>query len=474
LIWAAVVLAGSGAIVLTAAGPFPPGTLPREPGDWLILALLAAAAMLLATRPLELGPHRKVTTASAPVLALALLFSPAVAAGTGALVATVSQRILRRSWPVVAFNAAQRALSMIGAGMAARAVGDAVGAGGALHALGAVAAAAAYLAINSGSVALMAAARGGRAWLPAWAAILRDEGGAELGLLGAGALLALLARDAPAALALLALPLWLSWRVLAGAAQIRRLNEQLAQQMARQRRFMQDAAHELRTPVASLRAQLEALQAELREHPGAAHSAVGPSALSERVDELARQAARLSSLLADLLTLARADEQAPLQRAPVNLDELLVEVAREARPLAGHVRLQLQLDDAAGEGDEALVVEGDAERLRQMVLNLVSNGLRFTPAGGRVTIRLAREGQCAVIAVEDTGAGIAPEHLPHIFDRFYRADAGRSREAGASGGAGLGLAIARWVAEAHGGTIGVESEVGKGSRFTVRLPLAGR
>ena len=128
------------------------------------------------------------------------------------------------------------------------------------------------------------------------------------------------------------------------------------------------------------------------------------------------------------------------------------------------------------------MVRGDAERLRQLVVNLLLNGLRFTPPGGRVTVRCRRDRGQAVVAVADTGVGIAPEDLPHIFERFYRADPARGRAGSASGsldrdrtiggGAGLGLPIARWIAEAHGGSITVQSEPGKGSVFTVRLPLA--
>ena len=146
--------------------------------------------------------------------------------------------------------------------------------------------------------------------------------------------------------------------------------------------------------------------------------------------------------------------------ARLSLDALLLEVYHQQRPLAGRVKLTL------GEF-EPVELEGDADRLKQLLLNLVDNALRHTPAGGTVTLDLLHRGQEAVIRVRDTGAGIAAEHLPHIFERFYRIDGARSRE---TGGTGLGLAISREIAEAHGGRIEVESSPGAGTTFTVVLP----
>jgi two-component system sensor histidine kinase BaeS len=116
-----------------------------------------------------------------------------------------------------------------------------------------------------------------------------------------------------------------------------------------------------------------------------------------------------------------------------------------------------------------LLLMGDGQRLRHMLLNLLDNAIRYTPPGGMVCVSLEARGMSAYLRVADTGIGIAPDDVTHIFDRFYRADAARGR---ASGGAGLGLAIVRWCVEAHGGTIGVESQVGHGTTFTVTLPLA--
>jgi two-component system sensor histidine kinase BaeS len=134
--------------------------------------------------------------------------------------------------------------------------------------------------------------------------------------------------------------------------------------------------------------------------------------------------------------------------------------------LEGVVRrkgVSLDLEEVA-----ELWCRGDSLWLQQVVTNLVANAVKYTPSGGRVWIRLVKEHDDACLAVRDTGVGIASEHLPHIFDRFYRADAGRSRD---SGGTGLGLSIVRWVVEAHGGTVCADSEPGHGSTFTVRLPV---
>jgi two-component system OmpR family sensor kinase len=171
---------------------------------------------------------------------------------------------------------------------------------------------------------------------------------------------------------------------------------------------------------------------------------------------------RMSRLLADLLLLAQADAGVKLEKRPVELDTLLLEVFRQEKPLAGEVQLRLGTEDQA-------TVLGDPDRLKQLLLNLVDNALKYTLPEGQVTLGMSREGGWATVTVIDTGPGIPAEDLPRLFDRFYRVEKSRSRP---QGGTGLGLSIARWIAEAHGGGIEVQSEVGKGSTFTVRLPLA--
>jgi len=231
-------------------------------------------------------------------------------------------------------------------------------------------------------------------------------------------------------------------------------NEMLArldQAFMTQRRFLADASHELRSPLAAIRTNVEAL---LRG------ADADPEERDASLRAIARETDRMGRLVADLLALAHADAGQPLVRQPVELDALLLEVYQQERRLAGGVGLTL--------GDlEQVEVEGDPDRLKQLVLNLVDNALRYTPPGGDVTLDVVRMSSWAVLRVRDTGVGIPDEDLSRIFDRFYRVDRPRTRQAG---GTGLGLAICKWVAEAHGGRIEVESVVDGGSTFSVFLP----
>jgi heavy metal sensor kinase len=226
--------------------------------------------------------------------------------------------------------------------------------------------------------------------------------------------------------------------------------------LERERRFTADAAHELRTPLTILKGELEV--ALRRDRPADAYRAVLTS-MSQEVDRLAR-------LAEDLLMLARADAGGiPLQRQPVSLGAL-VRWAEEQ--FAGAARRKGIALEAQGAG--SVTVPGDPDRLRQLLTNLVDNAIVYTPPGGSVRVRWDRDTAVARLTVADTGGGIAPEDLPHVFDRFYRADRARVRT---SGGSGLGLAIARWIAEAHGGRIEVDSRPGHGTTVTVWLPAAG-
>jgi len=225
----------------------------------------------------------------------------------------------------------------------------------------------------------------------------------------------------------------------------------LDQAVGAQRRFLADASHELRSPLAAIRTNVEAL---LRG------ADADPTDREESLRAIARETDRMGRLVADLLALARADAGQPLVRKPIELDALLIEAYQQQRRLAEGVNLTL------GELEQVEVM-GDADRLKQLVLNLVDNALRYTPPGGDVTLDVTREASWALLRVRDTGVGISAEHLPHIFERFYRVDPPRTRH---SGGTGLGLAICKWVAEAHGGRIEVASTVDHGSVFTVFLP----
>jgi signal transduction histidine kinase len=245
-------------------------------------------------------------------------------------------------------------------------------------------------------------------------------------------------------------------------AELRRLTTQLNSMIERLqtsfgalRRFTADASHELKTPLTVLRADVE------RAMHAPAHSNEQLVALEEALQETTRMA----DLVESLLTLARFDEgRFDLHREPVDMEPLAREVLETALILgedAGvHVTMPV-IDDA--------VVQGDRKRLRQLFLNLVTNALKYTPRGGEVELSLSRTVSDVVFAVRDTGIGISAADLPHVFERFWRADRARSR-VGERGGFGLGLAIGQWIAQAHGGTLTVDSRLHRGSTFTVTLP----
>ena len=219
-----------------------------------------------------------------------------------------------------------------------------------------------------------------------------------------------------------------------------------------QQRFVSDASHELRAPLTVIQANLDLLRRAER---------MPADDRSRAIEEAFAEATRMTRLVADLLALARADAGVPLRRAPVELDRILLGVVAEARHMTrGHELVVGRVEPAA--------MSGDPDRLRQLLLNLMDNAIRYTPPSGRVTIALHADGGWADITVRDTGVGIATDALPHVFERFYRGDRARARD---PGGTGLGLPIARWVAEQHGGTLELESELGRGTIARVRLPL---
>jgi signal transduction histidine kinase len=185
------------------------------------------------------------------------------------------------------------------------------------------------------------------------------------------------------------------------------------------------------------------------------------------LEEALQETARMSDLVNSLLTLARADEgRFDIYREPIELEPLMREVYETAVILGEEAGLTLSLS-ALEDG----IVMGDRTRLRQLLLNLVTNAIKYTPRGGRVELSVTRRGvDEVVIVVRDTGIGIAANDLPHVFDRFWRADRVRSRSS-ERGGFGLGLAISQWIVQAHGGSIGVQSRLGRGTVFTVILPV---
>jgi len=223
----------------------------------------------------------------------------------------------------------------------------------------------------------------------------------------------------------------------------------------RQRRFVSDASHELRTPVAVIRSKTDlALQ-----QPGDEREYLAV------LREINCESERLGRLIGDLLVLARGDEgKTRFEFGPVALHQVAEAVAANAEALALERGVHVQV-----EIEQPVTVQGDEARLIQVIMNLLDNAIRYTNAGGSVTVRVARTQAEAHLTVRDTGIGIAPEHLPHIFERFYRVDAARSFNA--SGNNGLGLAIADWIVRAHHGSLSVQSQLGQGSTFLVSLPL---
>jgi two-component system OmpR family sensor kinase len=221
---------------------------------------------------------------------------------------------------------------------------------------------------------------------------------------------------------------------------------------ARLRRFVADASHELRTPLTSIRGYAALFRR------GAADR---PEDLERAMRRIEDEGARMGLIVDDLLLLARLDQGRPLERRPVDLTALAGDAADDLR--AADPDREVTLD-----AQRDVAVEGDEPRLRQVVANLLDNARTHTPAGTPVTIRLAVEGQDAVLDVADRGPGMSDDEAARVFERFYRGDPSRSRE---SGGTGLGLSIAAAIVRAHGGTIGVSAAPGEGTTFRIRLPL---
>ncbi|HEV8234058.1 MAG TPA: ATP-binding protein [Gemmatimonadaceae bacterium] len=221
------------------------------------------------------------------------------------------------------------------------------------------------------------------------------------------------------------------------------------------RRFMADAAHELRTPLTIVRSRAEIALQQSR--------AVGEYEQTLRGIEL--DARRLGTIVDDLLILARADAgERPIAHERVFLDDLTLDAAGAARVVAQAKGVELELEEF-GEAP----VDGDPTLLRQLVMILLDNAVKFTARGGSVRVRVGESSDRPTLVVEDTGIGISAEQLPHVFERFYRGDPARSRGNGSVDGAGLGLSIAKWIADAHNAEISVSSEPGAGTRVSVRF-----
>jgi two-component system OmpR family sensor kinase len=237
--------------------------------------------------------------------------------------------------------------------------------------------------------------------------------------------------------------------------EITRLTETINNMLQRLDNFFQaqvrlsaDVSHELRTPLTAIRGNVDLLRR------GAASN---PDELNEALAVIDGELDRMSRIVVDLLLLSQADAGLSLRMQQVELDTIILDVYRQAQVMANGVNIQL------GHEDQALI-QGDPDRLKQLLLNLVTNAIKHTPAGGKVTLSLYREPEWVRVIIADTGRGIASTDLPHIFERFYRT------ENNGQAGSGLGLSIAQWIAQAHGGQITVTSELGKGSVFTLWLP----
>lgn len=242
---------------------------------------------------------------------------------------------------------------------------------------------------------------------------------------------------------------------------MRKSTAPIEQSIAHMRRFMADAAHELRTPISVARTRAEVALENPRD--AATYEAALRGIASETV--------RIGKIVENLLTLSRADfGDEHIVRKLVYLDDVVVDAAEAARFLAAPRRIDLRVDKF----EEARIL-GDAELVRQLVLILLDNAIKFSPDGGRVSVCVGVVDGYAELEVADQGPGITPEHMPHIFERFFKGDGARTRtDTGANAnvgqGAGLGLSIAQWIAEGQGGVITVASQLGQGAQFRVRFP----
>jgi signal transduction histidine kinase len=222
--------------------------------------------------------------------------------------------------------------------------------------------------------------------------------------------------------------------------------------MTAQRTFVADASHEIRTPLTLIRANAEVLKRQTGDPPD-----------QTLVDDIIRESDRLTYLVGQMLTLARSDSAGvKLEKGPVQLGVLAEDIARQMRLLATEKNISITVDAAPD-----AIAEGDEQRLGELLIILLDNAIKYSDDGAAVSVRAARDGTRVRLTVSDTGRGIEAAALPHVFDRFYRADKARSRE---QGGTGLGLAIARWIVDQHGGQISLDSSPGRGTSVTVELP----
>lgn len=236
------------------------------------------------------------------------------------------------------------------------------------------------------------------------------------------------------------------------------MSERLEQLDKTRSQFVSNASHELKTPLSTMKILIETL---LYQDP------MDPGMTKEFLTDINKEIDRLNRIVTDLLTLVKMDSgSSDLNRTEVNIGELLQEQVNRLLPLARENGIELVCS-----AKDSLEVSGDVLKLQQVIYNVIDNAIKYTGRGGDVQCSLVRAGRKAVIRVTDTGVGIPEEDLPHIFDRFYRVDKARSRE---TGGTGLGLSIVKQIMQMHGGDITAKSTFGKGSTFTIELPLLVR
>ncbi len=239
---------------------------------------------------------------------------------------------------------------------------------------------------------------------------------------------------------------------------LNRMLERIEDQFQRVRQFSGDASHELRTPLTILRGETEV----------AMRWAKTPEEFREMLTSNVEEIDRMERIIENLLTLSKSEVgELPLEIREFSLSDLIQGLYIQSKILCEPKQISISLDYQA---EKEVLIQGDELRLRQMFLNLISNGIKYTEEDGSLTIRFSLDGEMARIEIEDTGIGMEPRHLSRIFDRFYRVDKARNRM---DGGTGLGLSIVKWIAVAHGGSVTVTSVLGEGSTFVVLLPVAG-
>ena len=408
---------------------------------WALVPACLVGVLLAERYPVKIGPEQKVNLGALPCLLAALLLPPGVGPATAAASVLAAGVLNHRAPAEMALNAGNTLIAA-----AAVALVGPVGRDSELttQELRSTAAGLIYITVNLAVAALPAALHSG---MPYWSLLKRAAGAtwpASITLAAAAVSIALLSVEAPFAAPLPLIVLPLIYRMNLAIEAQGKANEQLANVLASQRRFLTDVSHQVATPLATIMTNLSILSRSGRR--GAAGDAV--------TDSVA-EAERMKRMLGRLRALAHADEDVPLRKELVDLAELTADIVRAYTAQAATSGVGL-----VAERGPAARISADKDLLREAVANLVDNAVRVSPPGAQVRLRVERSGGGSAITVSDSGPGIEAERLPRLFERFQRSDSG----------SGLGLAIARRVVERHGGTIRVSTREGSGSTFTIELP----